>query len=222
MRAGLLLALLPLAAHAGAMQDQAAVAAAVRQAALALAPPGATLSLGPVAGAAYMQACAQPLVVTISGVAPYEQAAAHCPAPAWTLYVTVTVAQSEAVVVAARPVAAGQVIGPDDLTLRTEPVQNFAGRPVFYDTSSLLGGTASMSLAAGMVLTQDDVQEPVAVKSGQMVTVRVISGGVEVSIDAVAGETGRLGDTVLFTNPASGRRFPALITPDGPVVRLQS
>ncbi len=46
-----------------------------------------------------MQACTAPLAVNISGVAPYEQAAVHCPAPGWTLYVSVTVAQSEAVVV---------------------------------------------------------------------------------------------------------------------------
>jgi flagella basal body P-ring formation protein FlgA len=60
------------------------------------------------------------------------------------------------------------------------------------------------------------------VKAGQTVTVDVISGGVTISIDAMADETGRVGDTILLTNPTSGRRFSALVTASGPVVRLQS
>jgi flagella basal body P-ring formation protein FlgA len=60
------------------------------------------------------------------------------------------------------------------------------------------------------------------VKAGQTVSVSVISGGVNVSINAVADETGRIGDTILLTNPSSGRRFSALVTADGPVVQLQS
>ena len=203
-------------------QDPAAVAAAVQRAANAIAPPGATVSLGSVAGANVMQACTAPLAVSISGVAPYEQAAAHCAAPSWTLYVTVTVAQVQNIVVAARPLAAGQVLGPGDLMIAAEPVERYAGRQVFYDPDQLLGGDALMSLPAGTIISADDIGEPVVVKAGQIVTVTVISGAVQVSIDAVADETGRIGDTILLTNPSSGRRFTATVTANGPVVQLQS
>jgi len=207
---------------AASPQNPAAVAAAVQQAALAIAPPGATISLGSVEGAKFMQQCTGPLAVTISGVAPYEQAAARCPAPAWTLYVTVTVAQVQNIVVAARPLAAGQVLGPGDLMIASEPVERYAGRQVFYDPNQLLGGDALMSLPAGTIISADDIGEPVVVKAGQTVTVTVISGSVQVSIDAVADETGRIGDTILLTNPSSGRRFTATVTANGPVVQLQS
>ena len=209
----------PALALAGESQD--IVAANVRAAAVALAPPGAAISLGPVTGAQYMQPCTAPLTVSMSGNAPYEQAAVHCLSPAWTLYVSVTVAQSEAVVVAARPVAAGQVLAPADVQLAMLPVQQFAGRLVFFDPAQLVGAVASMSLAAGVPITQDDVQEPVMVTAGQTVSVQVISGGVLLSLDATADETGRIGDTILFTNPASGRRFTAEVTANGPEVRLQ-
>ncbi len=198
-----------------------AVAVAVLKTAQALAPPGAVVSVGPVAGAGYMQACTAPLAVRLSGAPPYEQAAVRCPNPSWTLYVTVTLAQSEAVVVAARPVAAGQALTSGDLMLRREPVQDFAGRQVYYDPAQLVGAQTVMSLSAGMVITQSAVQAPQVVKAGQTVTVRVISGGVQVSLDAQADQNGRVGDTILMTNRASGRRFTALVTPDGPVVRLQ-
>jgi flagella basal body P-ring formation protein FlgA len=209
------------AAPACAGETPDAVAAAVQQAAQALAPPDSTLSLGPVSGAQYMQSCTAPLAVTMSGAAPYEQALVHCPAPSWSLYVTVTVAQTEAVVVAARPVAAGAALAAADLMLSRLPVQQFAGRQVFFDPAQLIGATAQMSLASGMVLTQDDVQQPLLVKAGQTVAVQVISGGVLLSLDATADQSGRLGDTILFTNPVSGRRFTAQVTADGPQVRLQ-
>jgi flagella basal body P-ring formation protein FlgA len=204
------------------MERPDAVAAAVQAAAEAGAPAGAVVSLGPVAGAGVMLACQGALQVVMSGVLPYEQAAARCVAPAWTLYVTVTVAQTAEVVVAARPVVAGQVLVAGDLMLAREPVAQYAGRQVFYDPAALLGANAVMSLATGMVLTSEVVNEPVVVKAGQTVTVRVISGAVTVTVTAVADQTGRIGETILLTNPSSGRRFSALVTVDGPVVRLQS
>ncbi len=218
-----LLAALPGLAQAAENPDD--VAAAVQQAALALAPAGASVSLGPVTGAKFMQNCTAPLAVSISGNAPYEQAAAHCPAvgpaPGWTLYVSITVAQSESVVVAARPLTAGVPLTGDDLKLASLPVQRFAGRQVYFDPDQLIGAVPDVSLAAGMPLTADAVQAPVIVKAGQTVTVNVVSGGVELSLDATAEQTGRIGDTILLTNPSTGRRFTAQVTAGGVQLILQ-
>jgi flagella basal body P-ring formation protein FlgA len=205
----------------GVGESTDAVAAAVRQAAQALAPSGASVSLGPVTGAQYMQACTTPLAIGMSGNAPYEQAAVRCAAPSWTLYVTVTVAQSEAVVVAARPLTAGQTLTQDDLKLATLPVQQFAGRQIYFDPAQLFGAQADMSLAAGQPLTSDAVQAPVMVKAGQTVAVNVVSGGVQLSLDATAEQTGRIGDTILLTNPSTGRRFTAQVTAAGVELVLQ-
>ena len=202
------------------MQDEAALAQAVRLAAQNLAPPGASISLGPTSGAAAMPACTAPLAITLSGMAPYEQAQVQCPAPDWTLYVTVTVAQSEAVVVAARPLTAGQTITPADLMIKTMPVQDFAGRPVFTDPAQISGASAVMSMAAGMIITQNAVQAPLVVASGQIVTVHVYSGGVMLAVDATADQPGRIGDTILLTNQGSGRRFTAQVTAQGVELRL--
>ncbi len=210
----------PAPGQAAGMQDETALANAVRQAAQALAPPGATVSLGPVAGARAMPACAAPLAVTMSGVIPYEEAQVQCPSPSWTLYVAVTVAQSEAVVVTAKPVTAGQTITPEDLMVKTLPVQNFAGRQIFTDPAQVTGASAVMSMAAGMVVTQNAIQAPLVVKAGQVVTVHVYSGNVTLALDATANQPGRIGDTILLTNTASGRRFTAEVTAQGVELRL--
>jgi len=41
-----------------------------------------------------------------------------------------------------------------------------------------------------------------------------------VSIEAIASQPGRLGDVIMLTNPSSGKRFMAVVTPNGPVVQL--
>jgi flagella basal body P-ring formation protein FlgA len=193
---------------------------AIKNAAVALSPPGATITVGSLAGAKYMSACSQPLDVAMSGVIPYEQATVSCRAPSWTFYAQVTIAQSERVVVVARPIAAGSIIGIGDLMMVNEPVQQFAGRQVFFDTEAVAGAAALMSLASGTVITQQDVQQPLLVKAGQQMMVKVISGGIVVTVLAVADQDGRLGDLVLFTNQSSGRHFTAEVTANGSILNL--
>jgi len=211
----------PVPALAAGTQSPADVIAAVKQAVAVSLPANAAVTIGSADGAAVMAACSEPLAVSLSGVQPYENAAVRCAAPVWTLYVPVTVMATETVVVAARPVAAGQSLGLADLTLRREPEAAYTGQPVYYDPSALAGAVAMLNLPAGVIITGNDVQAPVLIKAGQTVAVDVHAGGVEVSIDAVALEAGRLGDTIMLTNPSSGRRFNALVTSAGPVVELQ-
>lgn len=198
------------------------VVAAAKQAALALAPPGAQVTISQAKAAAYMPACTAPLSVAITGTAPYQEAAVHCPAPVWVLYLTANVAAQQLVEVAARPIQAGQTLSEDDVSLAEKPVSLFAGRQTFAGAQQLIGAQARLSLQPGAVITSDAVAQPVVVSTGQTVAVQVKDGGVVVSVNAVADQTGRIGDTILMTNPGSGRRFSALLTASGPVVDLGS
>ena len=216
--------LLPNAAPAaapGPAEDPAQVTAAIRQTLAAQAPADSTVTLGPVQGAGFMPSCPMPLAVVISGNPPYEQAAVSCPQPRWTLYVTANVAETQLVAVAARPIQAGQTIQEGDLKLAREPVALYAGRQVVYDPASAAGGTALVSLPAGAILTSADLSAPVMVQAGQTVTVAVETGGLIVSLNAVADQTGHVGETILMTNPGSGKHFQALVTRNGLVVQLQ-
>ena len=96
----------------------------------------------------------------------------------------------------------------------------FAGREVYHDAAALLGTTALMSLNPGTILTNSSVEEPVVVQAGQTVSVHVHSGGLDVTVNAVAQQTGRIGQTILMVNPSSGQHFSALVTATGPVVDL--
>jgi flagella basal body P-ring formation protein FlgA len=209
------------AASPAGRQAPAMVAAAVQQAVSDTAPANAAITLGPVAGAQFMPACTAPLSVTVSGLEPYLQAAAHCPRPSWTLYVSVTVDSRMAVVVAARPIAGGEAMTPDDLTLREEPLSLYAGRQVFYHPADVVGATAILSLPRGTIITGTAIQQPIVVQAGQTIAVDVQSGGVDLTLDAQAEQSGRIGDSILVTNPESGKRFEATVTATGAVVQLE-
>ena len=212
---GLLLGSAPTQA---APQDPNAVANAIRQ---ALVNTGnSSVTLGPVEGAAFMQSCTQKLAVSITGLAPFEEAAVHCAAPLWTLFVAVTVSEHAIIAVTARVVAAGQTLQSADIQMQSEPVSLYAGRQIFYTAEGLTGATAMMNLPAGTILTTGNIAQPVIVRAGQAVAVNIISGNVQVSLTAIATQAGRVGDTILLTNPNTGKRFPALVTPTGPVVNL--
>jgi flagella basal body P-ring formation protein FlgA len=98
----------------------------------------------------------------------------------------------------------------------------YAGRATYQDPDQLDGATAVMTLPAGTILSTSDIDEPVAVVAGQIVAVDLHSGMVDISVNAIADQTGRIGDTILMTNPASGKRFTALVTRNGMVVQLRS
>ncbi|HQT63551.1 MAG TPA: flagellar basal body P-ring formation chaperone FlgA [Acidocella sp.] len=183
-------------------------------------PDDSSVTLGSVAGAQFMQACRGKMNVTITGLPPYQQAAVQCPAPLWTLYVAVTIINRTNIAVAARQIAAGQVLAPDDIRLQLEPSTLYAGRQVFYQRAAVAGSTALMSMPAGSILTTGNVAPPLIVSAGQTVNVTIRSGAVQVSISAIATQAGRVGDMILLTNPSTGKHFPALVTSEGPVVNL--
>ncbi|MBW4024877.1 MAG: flagellar basal body P-ring formation protein FlgA [Proteobacteria bacterium] len=203
-----------------ASEDPSDVSAAIRQAAATTAPANAEITLGPAMGARYMPVCRRPLAVTVTGSEPYEQATAHCAAPSWTLYVTVTVDARMPVVVMAKPLAAGDTLRSDDLTLRQEPVSLYAGRQVYYHIDDAVGATAILSLSVGTILTQSNMEQPLMVQAGQSITVDAESGGVDIAITGTAQQSGRLGDTIMIANPSSGKRFPATVTRSGARVQL--
>jgi len=203
-----------------AQEDPNAVAAAVKKSAAATISADAAITLGPVLGAQYMQSCAAPLAVTITGNPPYEQASAHCPAPDWTLYVSIMVAEMELVAVAARPIAAGAPINPGDIKLTKEPVSLFAGRQVYYNTADLIGAIPVMGLSQNTIITAAGISQPVLVQAGQSAAVTVHSAGLSLTITAIADETGHAGDTILMTNPSTGQRFHALVGRAGLVIDL--
>jgi flagella basal body P-ring formation protein FlgA len=75
----------------------------------------------------------------------------------------------------------------------------------------IAGALAARDLAEGEIVNGRVARIPPAVRSGDQVAVRVVSGAVEVRALAVAQQSGRIGDVIRVINPSSRRPLRARV-----------
>jgi flagella basal body P-ring formation protein FlgA len=88
------------------------------------------------------------------------------------------------------------------------------------DTAAVIGLVARRDIAAGEPLTQAVLDVPLAVRSGETVTVTVIAGTVQVTTKALAMSSGHEGEMVRVV-PDGGKALRARITRPGAVEVVQ-
>lgn len=112
---------------------------------------------------------------------------------------------------AARAVRAGETIAPGDLV---EARADLGGLPIepLPGPEQVIGGTTTRALAAGEAITARLVRMPPAVRSGDVVSTRVVVEGVEAVGVATALQSGNVGDVIRLVNPESRRQLRGRIT----------
>lgn len=182
----------------------------IRAAALGAVPGGqAEASLDP---ALRMPACGQALQARQASAGTVEVA---CP-DGWRLFVPVKTRRSQTVLVLARGVAAGEVVGADALVAETRDASRIAGAAV-ADPVQAVGRVARRTLAAGSVLTAGDLAAPRLVRRGDQVALVSRRGGVEVRVAGRAlGDAGE-DERVAVENLSSRRVLQGRVGPGGEV-----
>jgi len=120
------------------------------------------------------------------------------------------------IVVPARDILRGEVLGETDLTYADVTSSGLSPATV-TKFETLTGMQTRRTLRAGESLRPDDVRRPVVVTKGQTVTMTFTAPGVELSAMGRAMGEGGLGDTVTVQNPVSFRMVTATITGPGTV-----
>ena len=117
------------------------------------------------------------------------------------------------VVVAIRPVARGNVITGADLEVRMiEPTARTAGQRATFDSvEAIIGMEARKLLQADEVVLADQVQSPVLVKRGELITVGSQSGGIRVRTSARAAQDGAKGDLIAVESLESKQKYDARV-----------
>ena len=120
------------------------------------------------------------------------------------------------IVVPARDIARGEVIGESDLTFGTVPgTALMNGTITSLDT--LKGMEARRVLRAGQAVMASDVRRPIVVTRGQTITMTFEAPGVDLTAMGRAMSEGGVGDTVTVQNPASFRMITGIVTAAGTV-----
>ncbi len=141
----------------------------------------------------------------------------RCPgARPWTLYVQVKVKVYATVVVTARPLTRGTLLGESDLALAE---RELSAMPYGHlsEKGQATGQELKRALAAGAPLTANLIEAPQLITRGQRVTLLAKSGSVEVRIAGKALMNGAAGERIRVQNLNSRRVVEGVITPGGEV-----
>jgi flagella basal body P-ring formation protein FlgA len=143
----------------------------------------------------------------------------RCLGPAsWTLYIQVQVSIKARYLVAARPMAAGQVIGENDFVARDGDLGTLPAS-VLMDDEQAIGRTVKIGIAAGQPLRSDQLITPWAVQQGQTVKTVSQGAGFSVSSEGRALNNAQEGQVVQVKTP-SGQTVSG-IARSGGVVEIQ-
>ena len=120
------------------------------------------------------------------------------------------------VVVPARDIARGEIIGESDLIGGTIPANTvFTG--IITSVDQIKGMETRRMLRAHQVVRADDLRHPVLVQKGTIVTMTFEAPGVLLTATGRAMSEGGIGDTVTIQNPASFRQIQGIVTGPGAV-----
>ena len=138
----------------------------------------------------------------------------------WAVFVPARISDRRMVVVAARPIAPGRLVQPEDVRLEQRTLDT--GAAVYLtDLEAAIGKTAMRAASPGNLVTQTMVKAPRSVRRGDQVTITMGSGPISVQMGGVAMRDGGIGDRIPVKNANSSRVVEGVIQ-DGGVVLVQS
>ena len=140
----------------------------------------------------------------------------RCDSPVtWTAYVQAQVSVVADYLVAARPLRAGQIVGPADLGQRRGDLTALADN-ILTDGTQAMGHTTRFAVAAGTPLRGGMLRVPHAVRQGQTVPVISAGPGFRVSSEGRAMNNAAPGESVRV-RLANGQVVTGIAQPGGTV-----
>ncbi len=121
----------------------------------------------------------------------------------WRIYVPVELTRRQQAVVAARPLAAGNVLSLEDLDVATVDA-NRARRQYYTDPAELVGMRATQPLQSGQLVTAHNLGINAVVERGDFVSIQVGHGGFVVGSTGEAQARAGVGQRVKVKNTGSG------------------
>jgi flagella basal body P-ring formation protein FlgA len=132
----------------------------------------------------------------------------------WKLFVPVSIAVMEAVVVTRRPLVRGQALQADDLVLSETDVSRMH-KAYFTRIEDVVGLRSKRAIRTGQTLHAGLLKREKLVRRGKPVAIIAELGGLEVSVRGKALADGSRGDQIRVENLASGRVVSGTVAGDG-------
>ena len=111
----------------------------------------------------------------------------------------------------------GDIITAEQLTPRAFIAHSVSHATTFTDQASLVGKVARQTLRPGYPVAINAVREPFLVNAGKAASVVFETGGLSISMSAIALDSGSAGDFVKLRNPDSGVIIQGVVDQSGTV-----
>mgnify|MGYP001165983089 CR=1 FL=1 len=121
------------------------------------------------------------------------------------------------VMVATNPVARGAALAESDVQLIKRALHGIPGTPILGGPEVLKGAVAKRYVAKGSVLVEGAFDLPPLVRSGSMVAVKVVSGGLTIIASGQAVNDGAKGQLVRVLNLDTRKDFVARVVGENQV-----
>jgi flagella basal body P-ring formation protein FlgA len=115
------------------------------------------------------------------------------------------------VMVTLNPVARGQALVVDDVQLEKRALHTVQGTPILGGPEILKGAVAKRHVSKGSVLVEGAFDLPPLVRSGSMVAVKVVSGGLTIIASGQAVSDGAMGQLIRVVNLDTRKDFVARV-----------
>lgn len=122
----------------------------------------------------------------------------------WSVYVPVDLNIYQPVIIAVRPLMRGQDITAADLQLSEANTSRLTGQ-FLTDLSSAIGMSVKRPIAQGSAVFMEQLEAPLMIRRGEVVTISAESGVVAVKMQGVALTDGRRGERIRIKNKGSSK-----------------
>lgn len=137
----------------------------------------------------------------------------------WTIYIPVSIDIYREVLVAARDLTRGSVVGEQDLRLMSLNTSKFGmGLALASQANTVYGLELKRPLRAGSPVNTKYLKKPDIIVKGDAVTMQAGSQALNVSVGGIALDDGHIGERIRVRNRESKRVVDALVVAPGKVV----
>ena len=118
---------------------------------------------------------------------------------------------AEYVLIAKTTIVNGQVITEDLVESRLESITSYGPQPL-TKIKEILGLEATRTIRAGQQLYANDFVAADLVRKNETVRLVITRGALEITVETIALENGKIGEQVLLKNPDSGKEIRGIVT----------
>lgn len=143
--------------------------------------------------------------------------ALKCLAPSpWSAFLSGEVKIHAPVLVTTQPLPRGTMLSAADLELQNQDISALRAMPL-RDPQAATGLQLKRALGAGSVLYLSQIEQPLAVRRGEKVTVLAVRGAVQISVPGESLEDGRRGEQIRVRNRSSQKTIQVWVVGRGVV-----